>query len=66
MDNLLVIAFVLFFYFIPTIAAHVRDHRSSAAIALLNLFLGWTILGWLAALIWANTGNVKTPAAPAE
>ena len=25
------------------------------AIAVLNLFLGWTVMGWVAALVWAYT-----------
>jgi hypothetical protein len=42
-------------YFLPTIIASSRSHRNSTAIFLLNLFLGWTFLGWLGALIWAVT-----------
>lgn len=63
MDNGIVIIFLLFFYFVPTVAANIRQHRSASAIGLLNLFLGWTVLGWLVALIWANTGNVEPPPA---
>jgi len=42
-----------FFYFLPSFIAHRRDHNNATAIILLNVFLGWTILGWLGALIWA-------------
>ena len=35
-------------YFIPSIVASVRNH-----IFRLNIFLGWTFIGWVAALIWA-------------
>jgi uncharacterized membrane protein YqaE (UPF0057 family) len=38
-------------YFLPTIAA--RKRRSGTAIFLLNLLLGWTLLGWVVALVWA-------------
>lgn len=38
-------------YFIPTIIGW--NHKNGTAIFLLNLFLGWTFLGWVAALIWA-------------
>jgi Superinfection immunity protein len=44
-------------YFLPTIIALVRGHLSGLAIFLLNLFLGWTLLGWIIALIWSCTGN---------
>ena len=43
-------------YFLPTIIALARGHLSTLAIFLLNLFLGWTLLGWLIALIWSCTG----------
>lgn len=41
------------FYMLPTIEAKLRDHTNVASIALVNLFLGWTLLGWVAALVWA-------------
>ena len=43
-------------YFLPSIIALARGHLSTLAIFLLNLFLGWTLLGWLIALIWSCTG----------
>lgn len=44
-------------YFIPTIAAH--KHRQSSAIFILNLLLGWTVIGWILALVWAATKTDK-------
>ena len=46
----------LIVYFIPTIVAIVRHHRNLLAIILVNIFLGWTFIGWLVALIWAIVG----------
>jgi hypothetical protein len=40
-------------YFLPFIVAHARRHRQTLAIFCLNLFLGWTLLGWVIALVWA-------------
>lgn len=48
---LLAIAFIA--YFLPTFIASRRDHPNGTSIFLLNLFLGWTFIGWLAALIWS-------------
>lgn len=45
-------------YFLPSIIALARSKRDIAAIILLNFFLGWTMIGWIVALIWA----VKTDA----
>ena len=46
-------------YFIPWMVAAIRGHNSSPAILVTNLLLGWTGLGWVIALIWAFTSNVK-------
>jgi hypothetical protein len=37
-------------YMLPTIIAGYRVHPNTAAVAMLNLLLGWTGLGWVAAL----------------
>jgi len=47
----LLILFAIAFYFIPTIAGF--KTKNASGIFLLNLLLGWTILGWIGALIWA-------------
>ena len=47
----------LFGYFIPTAIAIYRKVKSQNGIFLVNLFLGWTFLGWIVALIWAFTGE---------
>ena len=45
----------LLFYFIPTMIALQRSHHQTMAIVLLNVFTGWTFVGWIAALVWAAT-----------
>lgn len=40
-------------YFAPSIVAAHRSHRNLTAIFLLNLFLGWVLVGWVGALVWA-------------
>jgi len=40
-------------YFLPTIIAVATRKRQRLAIILLNIFGGWTGIGWLVALIWA-------------
>jgi hypothetical protein len=47
------IIFGIAFYFLPTIIAVARHKKQALAIFLLNLFAGWTALGWVGALIWA-------------
>jgi hypothetical protein len=40
-------------YFLPSIIALARNKRDALAIFLLNLFLGWSVIGWFVALIWS-------------
>jgi len=49
-------------YFAPTIVALARHKRNTLSIFLLNLFLGWTLVGWIIALVWASTVDVPAPA----
>jgi hypothetical protein len=50
---------LVIFYFAPLLVARSRKHKSYHAIALVNVFLGWTVIGWLWAAIWAHTGNTS-------
>ncbi len=40
-------------YFAPLLVAFKRAHHQLGAIAVINVFLGWTILGWIVALAMA-------------
>lgn len=40
-------------YFLPTIIAVLRERHDKISIFLVNLFLGWSLIGWIVALIWA-------------
>lgn len=44
-------------YFLPTIIAAARQHPNQWPILFVNLLLGWTILGWLGAALWAISGT---------
>ncbi len=47
------VLFLVLMYWLPTIIAIVRQVPSVLGIAVFNFCLGWTGIGWLAALIWA-------------
>lgn len=53
--ELLYIFGALALYFLPAIIAW--NKKSRTGIFLLNLLLGWTLLGWIAALIWSVTSE---------
>jgi hypothetical protein len=42
-------------YLLPTIVAVARGKRNILGIVLVNLLLGWTLIGWIIALVWACT-----------
>ena len=68
MDNvgggaLLLILFIAL-YLLPTFVALGRRSDKTAPVVVVNLFLGWTLVGWVVALamaVWKNTSsNEKT------
>ena len=42
-------------YFLPALIAWQREHHNAAAIAFVTLFLGWTGICWLIAMVWSLT-----------
>ena len=50
---LILIVMGLCIYFLPSIWAEKHHHKNAEAIVILNLFLGWTFIGWVIALVWA-------------
>lgn len=42
-------------YFVPALVAYKRGHQNTMAITAVNILLGWTALGWIAALVWSLT-----------
>jgi hypothetical protein len=52
-----VVIISLIVYFIPTFAGFRKKHGTG--ILILNIFLGWTLLGWIIALVWAASSPVK-------
>lgn len=47
------VALGIWINFIPTWVAYSREHPNRVPILLLNIFLGWTLIGWVGALVWA-------------
>ncbi|MGH9709596.1 MAG: superinfection immunity protein [Candidatus Acidiferrales bacterium] len=41
----------LLIYFVPSFVANAKHSARTGAIFAVNLFLGWTFIGWLVALI---------------
>lgn len=47
-------------YLLPSIIAVIRGHPRTGAIILLNIFLGWTAVGWVVALLWSLLAESTT------
>lgn len=56
-STLAILLFIVGGYMTPAFVAFVRGHRQSVAITILNVTLGWTLFGWVAALIWSATNE---------
>ncbi len=52
-----VIAFVV--HFLPTFVAGSRHVTNFWWIFLINLFFGWTLIGWVIALVWAASDTPR-------
>lgn len=53
MEPIFLVILAVGFYFLPGLVARKRMHRQQASIWFLTLALGWTLLGWVAAMVWA-------------
>lgn len=60
---MITLALLFALYFLPTIVASHRGHRVGG-ILLLNLFFGWTGIGWFALLLYALLSFPRTYAYP--
>ena len=53
--GVLIIGLLMVTYLLPTTIAACRKRPNAGGIFALNLFLGWTLLGWVLAFVWACT-----------
>lgn len=55
-----IVVFVLaVIYFVPTLQAESRGVLNKAPIFLVNLFFGWSVLGWIIALVMASGARTE-------
>lgn len=55
------------FYVLPMVEAHLRKQPNFVSIALVNVFLGWTVVGWVVAMAWGcAAGTESSSATPAS
>jgi hypothetical protein len=54
---LIALGVAMLIYFLPTLFASGKQHW--AGVFVVNLFLGWTLIGWVCALAWAVSSPLK-------
>lgn len=59
MDFLATFIAIALLYLLPTIVALGGKKGNTLAIFILNFFLGWSLIGWVIALVWACTKESK-------
>jgi hypothetical protein len=64
--GLVLIAAAFGIYFLPTFAAMNRGSLNYPAVLIINVFFGWTLVGWAVALALAASGNTKEGVARRE
>ena len=57
--GLIIVVIAIAIYFLPATIGGNRGINASGALFFVNLFFGWTLIGWLFCLIWAVTGATK-------
>jgi Superinfection immunity protein len=48
-------------YFVPTIVAVIRKVPNIGSVIVINLFLGWSVIGWIVALAMAARSVPQPP-----
>lgn len=55
------IGIALALYFLPAMIASNRRHKNASPIFILNLFFGWTLIGWVGCLAWGCSHQEARP-----
>jgi uncharacterized membrane protein len=53
-QTILMLVAVVLIYMLPTLIAFGREHPRRQDIAVVNILLGWTLIGWFAVFFWAS------------
>ena len=59
MSEISLVVILIAVYFLPFILAVLRKHKNKKALFALNLFGGWTGVGWVGSLVWSLLNEKK-------
>lgn len=57
--TILVVLAIVLIYMLPTLIAFGRGHPRRQDVALVNILVGWTLIGWIAVFLWASLVYVE-------
>jgi hypothetical protein len=58
-----IVLVLIVLYVLPSIIALCRGKENgTAGVVLVNIFLGWSLVGWVLAFVWAFTGRTQVQA----
>ena len=58
--QLIIVLLSFALYFLPFIIALIRDVRNKTSVFFLNLFLGWTVIGFFVLIFYASLTNATS------
>ncbi len=61
-STILMLMAVIIIYILPTIIAFGREHPHCQDVLVVNLLLGWTLIGWVGVFLWASLARTEETA----
>lgn len=58
-ETILMLLIIVLIYMLPTLIAFGREHPRRMDVAVVNILFGWTLIGWIAAFLWASLAHVE-------
>ena len=56
--SIIILLLIVLIYMLPTFIAFGREHPRRQDIAVVNILLGWTLIGWIGVFLWASLTRV--------
>ena len=58
-STILMLLAIVVIYLLPTLIAFGREHPRRQDVAVANILLGWTLIGWIVVFLWASLAHVE-------
>jgi hypothetical protein len=57
--TILMLLVIVVLYMLPSLIAFGREHPRRQDITLINILVGWTLIGWIVVFLWASLSHVE-------